>query len=118
MGRGVGAKNAQGKSTCRTFPNYAHTSPTLVHIQSPIDKPKRDLDSYSEYPKGVKSLDVKGKPIGIIPYDLGKAKCDYADELKRQDIARGKSVRPDKYYHDKAWKALGIDDELKRRGFK
>lgn len=67
---------------------------------------------------GVKTLGVKGKPIGVIPYDLGKVKCDYAEALKAQDIAQGKSVRPDKYYHDKAWKALDMDAKLRERGFK
>lgn len=71
----------------------------------------------NKMPAGVKSLSVKSKPIGVIPYDIGKAKCDYADELKRQDIAQGKTVRPDKYYHDKAWKALKVDEQLKARGF-
>ena len=54
-------------------------------------------------------------PIGTIPYDIGLAKCQYAEMLKQQDIEKGKSIRPDKYYHDKAWKALNIDEELRKR---
>lgn len=69
----------------------------------------------SEMPAGVKMLGVKGKPIGVISYDIGKAKCDYADALKARDIELGKTVRPDKYYHDKAWKDLRIDEKLKER---
>ncbi|WP_251612055.1 hypothetical protein [Pumilibacter muris] len=79
---------------------------------------KKQAAKKSQMPPVVKTLGIKGKPIGVIPYDLGKAKCDYADALKAQDIAQGKTVRSDKYYHDKAWKALNMDVQLKARGFK
>lgn len=79
---------------------------------------KKQAAKKPSYPKGVKTLGVKGKPIGIIPYDLGKAKCDYAEKLKAQDIAQGKTPRPEKYYHDKAWKALHMDEQLKARNLR
>lgn len=64
-----------------------------------------------------KPQNIKNKPINIIPYDLGKAKCDYAELLKSRDFEQGKTLRSDKYYHDKAWTALNMDELLKKRGF-
>ena len=58
---------------------------------------------------------AKVKPIRVIPYDLGLMKCNYAEELKRVELAQGKSLRSEEYYHNKAWKALDMDRLLRER---
>lgn len=62
-------------------------------------------------------MSKSNQPIGVIPYDLGLSVTRYMEALKEVEGAQGKNLRPDDYYYDKAWKALNMDAELKKRGF-